>query len=780
MRIARALAPLVAVCASLFASAIPAAAADSPVTMTLTERWETPGLQANWNPYVATVRNDGASDFTGLIYLSPIDSRNVPVRGYFPDYRAQVTVPKGTSRSVTFYVFQPPAGYQAELRDGSGHTVVSGVATQTLGNGFAVAVLSDQPQGDQRIQALKPMPDNNVRFSRFASAQAFPTNAVYLSGLQAVVIDDFDTNSLSEAQMRALRDFVGLGGSLVVAAGSAWRRTLLPLSDRDFGPFKPVASDQASIRSLGDLVNRPSDLLVPVVSGTVTRGTVLVGDAKPLIVEGVYGAGRIVELLFDPLAEPLSTADGGLASLAWTVAMDRALLTQAVPVAGGKLGAPVTGPGVPAVPGGAASGDELFSILNNTPAGTVPPVGLIGGLLVLYILLAGPVNYAALKGMRRRELMWVTVPAVAIAFTTTAYLAGLGQRGVAFLDSEIQVVRLAPDGAAQVEAYHGIFTPRRGDFTVALPANTIATTALGSFGVAPGTESAVVDAGSKPRVEMKGSAYDSMRTLHTLTVARPPAQPATGVEAHLRLVNGHIVGTIRNSGDRPLQQLVLVSGLGQQAVLAADLGPKATAAVDATLDAASQRVYDAGAPGAGKDYRRSAVLRIAVGQAIDGRQGMFSLIGLTESYGGLQVEGTQAARASVAAIVVPVALESADALSGIALRPELVAQNDASPYHYAVYDMKIPAGYSGGVKVQYIAYPASANPALNYQFPVKSVEVYDWTSGSWRALAQAPAGSSRALNVDLQAGELLGGVVRVRALEQSLGAVNQNLMLVAP
>src|SRR5205807_10251200 len=143
-----------------------------------------------------------------------------------PDYRAQVTVPKGTSRSVTFYVFQPPAGYQAELRDASGRTLVSGVAAQTLGNAFAVAVLSDQPQGDQRIQALRPMPDNNVRFSRFASAQAFPTNAALLSGLQGLVIEDFDTNSLSEAQSRALRDFVGLGGGLVVAAGSSWRRTL--------------------------------------------------------------------------------------------------------------------------------------------------------------------------------------------------------------------------------------------------------------------------------------------------------------------------------------------------------------------------------------------------------------------------------------------------------------------------------------------------------------------------------------------------------------------------
>ena len=779
MRIARALAPLVAVCASLLASATPTAAADSPITLTLVERWGTPGAQGGWDPYVATVRNDGASDFTGLIYLSPIDSRNLPIRGYYPDYQAQVTVPKGSTRSVTFYVFQPPAGYQAELRDASGRPVVSGVATQANGNGFAVAVLSDQLQGDQRIQALKPMPDNNVKFSRFASAPAFPTNAAFLSGLQAVVIDDFDTNSLSEAQVRALRDFVGLGGSLVVAAGSAWRRTLLPLSDREFGPFKPAASDQASIRPLGDLAAKPTDLLVPIVVGTVIQGTVLVGapGGKPLIVEGGYGAGRVVELLFDPLAEPLSTSDSGMASLAWTVALDRALLTQGGRITGQlQVGPPVKGPTVLGGPNGA---DDVITTLSNTPAGTVPPMGLIGGLLVLYILLAGPVNYAALKGMGRREMMWVTVPAVAVAFTATAYLAGLGQHGGTFRDSELQVIRVAPDTALQVQAYHGIFTPRRGDYTVALPANTIASTSLGTYN-GGGTESAVVDVGSKPQVEMKNNAYENMRTLQTLTVARAPAQPAVGVEAHLKLVNGRIVGTIRNAGERPLQQLLLVSGLGQQAQLGADLGPKGTLEVNATLDA--PKAYGGGAaPGLNEDGRRTSALRIASGQVIDGRQGVFSVVALTEPYGSLQVGGTRPVRTSLAAIVQPVVLESADALSGIALRPELVAQTDSKPYHFDVYDMTLPAGYTGRVKLQYSAYPAPSSPAaVGYQYPIQSVEVYDGTAGTWRPLPQAPpnrAGST--LTVDLTAGEYQGGVVRVRALEQVVGALNQNLGLVA-
>jgi hypothetical protein len=371
---------------------------------------------------------------------------------------------------------------------------------------------------------------------------------------------------------------------------------------------------------------------------------------------------------------------------------------------------------------------------------------------------------------------------VAVAFTATAYLAGLGQRGVNFLDSEVQVLRVAPDGAVQVQAYHGIFTPRRGDFTVTLPPNTMATTAFSNTSGSAGSgEKAIVDSGSRPRVVMQNSVYDSMRTLQTLTVSRAPAQPAVGLEPHLRLLNGRIVGTLRNTGDRPLQQVMLVSGTGQQSILTVDIGPHATAAVDANLDAANQRPYDPGPGSTGSDYRRSSLLRIAVAQAVDSRQGVFNLIALTESSDSLSVDGTRPSRTSVAAIVQPVSLESSDQLSGIALRPELVAQTDSIPFHYDVYDLKVPAGYRGTVKLQYVAYPAVGSVPSGYQPQVKSVEIYDWSADSWRALPSAATGQAqRPLSVDLKPGETAGGVIRVRAQEQNTGVVNSVLQLVGP
>jgi len=127
-----------------------------------------------------------------------------------------------------------------------------------------------------------------------------------------------------------------------------------------------------------------------------------------------------------------------------------------------------------------------------------------------------------------------------------------------------------------------------------------------------------------------------------------------------------------------------------------------------------------------------------------------------------------------------VSLDSADALSGIAMRPELVAQTDAIPFHYDVYDLRVPTGYTGPVKLQYLAYASASPSPAGFQPPVKGVEVYDWSSESWRVLPAASAGQSqKALTIDLQPGEVATGVVRIRAQEQNTGVIISNLQLVA-
>jgi hypothetical protein len=116
----------------------------------------------------------------------------------------------------------------------------------------------------------------------------------------------------------------------------------------------------------------------------------------------------------------------------------------------------------------------------------------------------------------------------------------------------------------------------------------------------------------------------------------------------------------------------------------------------------------------------------------------------------------------VAAVVEPFEVQAADSLAGIAPRQRLVSSYSGDGDGLVdVYDFDLPQGLT-------------ARPALNYTLletgsaTVRSVEVYDWDSRTWRALpkqqvpvrAQAPA--------SLAAGEVSQDTVRVRVREAML------------
>src|SRR5207237_8739109 len=101
----------------------------------------------------------------------------------------------------------------------------------------SVAVRSDVENAATAIAHLKF--DRFVpRVAQLVSASEFPASATLLGGYAAVVIDQFDSQTLSGAQLQAIRDFVGLGGTLVVAAGPSWRESLAPLPV-DVQPIRP-------------------------------------------------------------------------------------------------------------------------------------------------------------------------------------------------------------------------------------------------------------------------------------------------------------------------------------------------------------------------------------------------------------------------------------------------------------------------------------------------------------------------------------------------------------
>src|SRR5207237_8610700 len=155
------------------------------------------------------------------------------------------------------------------------------------------------------------------------------------------------------------------------------------------------------------------------------------------------------------------------------------LPAQAGAAGGAASGSLIAVPARPLGRGSVAPDQTAVPLLLQTPASVVPSVGLRGGLLIAYILLAGPLNYAAVRAIGRRELMWATVPLIAIMFTAGTYATGLIRHGSDYVVTEVSVLRVAPDGAVDTVSYDGLFSPRRGDVSVQLASVVMARPSAG-------------------------------------------------------------------------------------------------------------------------------------------------------------------------------------------------------------------------------------------------------------------------------------------------------------
>jgi hypothetical protein len=753
----------------------PALAADPQLSLKVEQRWQLASSQGTWTPYVLTVRNTGPAAFTGDVYLIPNDSRSTT--STFPTYRAALSVSRDQQRSTVVYVVDAPGGYSAELHDASGRLLLHADVQPATQGGSAVGILSDLPQATQKLGApLHALSQVDASLSRFASAPDFPNNAVYLSGLSTLVIDQFDSAALSQAQVQALKDFVGLGGTVIEAGGPSWRRTLLSLP-QELLPMRPSSTATASLNALAELAGRTTDATAQIASGAVSAGRVTLAaqDGQPLVVEGSYGAGRVVELAFDPFAEPFDS-QVGLAGMAWAHAVSRALSG----VQGGSraiaqsnfgstgttpAGAAAAGPGAWA-PGFTSGYDQIYNILTDTPATATPPVGLLGGLLVAYVMLVGVLNYLFMKAMGRRTLMWVSVPIVAVFFTIGAYAVGFGTRGSDFLVTELQVQRLGPEGAVESYTFDGVYAPRNGDVNVMEPANTLASTAVGVAGFSEIRGSALITSGARQNVLFANVAVWAMRPMQSVTVTHPSSsdtRQTLPIDAQLRVEKNHVVGRITNLGSRPLRGLELVTASGSEATLAPALGSGASATVDVDLSASSAGAIASTAqpPPSLKgvpDNVHAGMIRLASSQALSGRTGEMAVIGFTTPTDSIQVQGSRPGRNAVAAVVQPLQIQGADSLASIAPRGRLVSNftGDGSGQVDA-YDFDLPQQLTSPVGLSYSMLDSP-------QPTVHAVDVYDWSNHSWRSLPkQGPTKSQGP--VALTAGETAGGVVRVRVDE---------------
>jgi hypothetical protein len=107
-----------------------------------------------------------------------------------------------------------------------------------------------------------------------------------------------------------------------------------------------------------------------------------------------------------------------------------------------------------------ALGAELMNLLMPRTVRLIPFSALIG-MLVLFLLMIGPVDYFVLGFLRRRRFTWVLFPATSIAFTVATVLMANHYLGLRDQRRSLIVVDLAKDGTAlRWNRYELVFAAR--------------------------------------------------------------------------------------------------------------------------------------------------------------------------------------------------------------------------------------------------------------------------------------------------------------------------------
>src|SRR5215472_480347 len=529
-----------------------------------------------WVRYLVTVKNLADGDFLGDVLLIDQDQGSdgaagaslgaltrsprlpsAPSAAGESAYQVHIVVPSRTSH--TFAVLAPDFFNVVEAVMGGSALDVQGIDHPNV---IPVAVLSNVETAADTILGLR-FDQFTPRVAEFGSAAGFPANPLLLAGYTEVIVDQFDTATLSPAQVASLREYVGFGGTLVVAGGEAWRQSLAPLPP-DLLPIRPASTVVVPLASLAGLASAGADTrATPVAAGSLAPGARVLLDAGgvPLVAELAYGSGRVVELTYDPSGD--GNAQTPYSALGWMQALGR---------------------GIGAVPGSAPMASSLLgpdpaftALLPASDGAPLPPLWLVLLVMLAYVGLVGPLAYLLVtRRWRRPALFWAAVPLSAVVFTAAFYLVGSALQG-SLQDHEIQVVRVGPGQSLNVLEYHRVRFLHRGEHEIVPAPNTlVAPLTMETFrttgstsdvgGLPSGAEHVLP--GQQPVVDESGVVYGSVRVIAASAVEQAPL----GLSAQLTVHGGRVQGTLTNVGEQTVWLLELFTSDGQ-VVHSAQLAP---------------------------------------------------------------------------------------------------------------------------------------------------------------------------------------------------------------
>ncbi len=405
-----------------------------------------------WTPLRLTIANDGP-DISGSLRVRPENNAGISATTYL----LPIDLPRQSRKQVFLNVVLNAYARQVlvELVNEGGDVLATASSPLTPADpdDVLVAVITDAPGGSVDLSAMT-LGSGSTAQSNW-SAENLPPLADALLAVDVMLFTDVDTGRLSVEQRRAVHDWVTAGGHLIVTGGPNYQLTTAALAD-----LLPVTiagtTTTDDLTALAVYAGRYSDTLqgpdVIMTTGALQPGaeTRVEVDGRPLLTRWTYGGGLVDYLAVDPGLAPLRRWNGSSALWEALVFTPRQAASWT---------------------GGFQDWVAANMAVRQSPGFDLPSTLQMMGMLALYILCIGPLNYLFLRVIGRRELAWVTIPLTVLIFTILAYYTGFSLRGTQATLNRLAVVQVWPDrDRARIDGLVGVLSPRRAVYQVIAPA----------------------------------------------------------------------------------------------------------------------------------------------------------------------------------------------------------------------------------------------------------------------------------------------------------------------
>jgi hypothetical protein len=500
------------------------------------------GYCRNWCPVYTVLSNEGV-DVEGELRVAVRGAAGVSE----PNVYVKPVVLPAHSRKA-YFLYLPLAGASSRshltVQFLTGDEVLASeqVAVARLDEGDRLyGVASGSPSALNFLSDVTPT--GGKAAVAHLDLELLPPDPLTWEGLDVLILNDVDTAALSGERRQALETWVAQGGHLIVGGGAGAARTVAGVAG-----LLPVTV--GGTRSVDDLWALGERWGAPVTAGpyavtqaSLREGEVLIEQRDEqgelvLLARRSHGAGMVDFLAFDAGLNPFTRWNDNARLWGFVIGV-RGAGTRWLSV---------------------RNGDSAHEAVNAIPNLELPSLLQILAFMLVYTLLVGPVNYVVLRKLDRRELAWLTIPALVVGFTVCAYVTGFQVRGSVAIVHRLAAVYV-PQGASvgRVSQVVGLFSPRRADYDVWVAGAGVREVPGDVYGGPVRQPLHVVG-------EAEGSTVADLRVdvggIQPFVVEGYADVPA--VEADLRLSVDtagllRLEGTVRN-GDVPLEDAVLIVG----------------------------------------------------------------------------------------------------------------------------------------------------------------------------------------------------------------------------